>query len=90
MYEDQHDDYNAIMMKALADRFAEALAEVFYEVIRTNIWGYSKGETLNNEALIAEKYKGIRPAPGDLLVLIIRRRIYYGRFWMRKSIRVSF
>ena len=64
MYEDQHDDYNAIMMKALADRFAEALAEYLHQVIRTDIWGYSKGETLNNEALIAEKYKGIRPAPG--------------------------
>ena len=64
MYEDQHDDYNAIMMKALADRFAEALAEYLHQVIRTDIWGYGKGETLNNEALIAEKYKGIRPAPG--------------------------
>ncbi|MBK9564388.1 MAG: methionine synthase [Saprospiraceae bacterium] len=64
MYEDQHDDYNAIMMKALADRFAEALAEYLHQVIRTDIWGYSKGETLTNEALIAEKYKGIRPAPG--------------------------
>ncbi len=64
MYEDQHDDYNAIMMKALADRFAEALAEYLHQVIRTDIWGYSKGEILSNEALIAEKYKGIRPAPG--------------------------
>jgi 5-methyltetrahydrofolate--homocysteine methyltransferase len=64
MYEDQHDDYNAIMMKALADRFAEALAEYLHQVIRTDIWGYSKGETLSNEALIAENYKGIRPAPG--------------------------
>ncbi|MFZ1525168.1 MAG: methionine synthase [Saprospiraceae bacterium] len=64
MYEDQYDDYNAIMMKALADRFAEALAEYLHQVIRTDIWGYSKGETLTNEALIAEKYKGIRPAPG--------------------------
>lgn len=64
MYESQHDDYNAIMMKALADRLAEALAEYLHQQIRTDIWGYSKGETLNNEALIAEKYKGIRPAPG--------------------------
>jgi 5-methyltetrahydrofolate--homocysteine methyltransferase len=64
MYEDQHDDYNAIMMKALADRFAEALAEYLHQVNRTDIWGYSKGEILSNEALIAEKYKGIRPAPG--------------------------
>ncbi|MBK8055229.1 MAG: methionine synthase [Saprospiraceae bacterium] len=64
MYEDQHDDYNAIMMKALADRFAEALAEYLHQVIRTDIWGCNKGETLSNEALIAENYKGIRPAPG--------------------------
>jgi 5-methyltetrahydrofolate--homocysteine methyltransferase len=46
MYQDQHDDYNAIMMKALADRFAEALAEYLHQVIRTDIWGYSVGETL--------------------------------------------
>jgi 5-methyltetrahydrofolate--homocysteine methyltransferase len=64
MYESQHDDYNAIMMKALADRLAEALAEYLHQQIRTDIWGYSKGETLDNEALIAERYKGIRPAPG--------------------------
>ncbi len=64
MYEEQHDDYNAIMMKALADRFAEALAEYLHQVIRKDIWGYGKNETLDNEALIAEKYKGIRPAPG--------------------------
>jgi 5-methyltetrahydrofolate--homocysteine methyltransferase len=64
MYEDQHDDYNAIMMKALADRFAEALAEYVHKVIRTEIWAYSQHESLDNDALIAEKYSGIRPAPG--------------------------
>jgi 5-methyltetrahydrofolate--homocysteine methyltransferase len=51
MYEDQHDDYNAIMMKALADRFAEALAEYLHQVIRTDIWGYSKGETLEQRSI---------------------------------------
>ena len=64
MYEAQHDDYNAIMTKALADRLAEAMAEYLHEKVRKGIWGYSKGEQLPNEALIDEKYQGIRPAPG--------------------------
>ena len=64
MYQSQHDDYNAILMKALADRFAEALAEYLHKMIRTDIWGYSVDEVLDNESLIAEKYTGIRPAPG--------------------------
>lgn len=64
MYEEQHDDYNAIMTKALADRLAEALAEYLHEKVRKSIWGYSKGEQLPNDALIDEKYQGIRPAPG--------------------------
>lgn len=64
MYEKQHDDYNAIMMKALADRLAEALAEYMHEKVRKEIWGYVPSEQLNNEALIDEKYQGIRPAPG--------------------------
>ncbi|MBK9582134.1 MAG: methionine synthase [Saprospiraceae bacterium] len=64
MYQSQHDDYNAILMKALADRFAEALAEYLHKMIRTDIWGYSVNEVLDNESLIAEKYTGIRPAPG--------------------------
>jgi len=63
-YEDQHDDYNAIMTKALADRLAEALAELLHEKVRKEIWGYAKNETLENNALIDEKYQGIRPAPG--------------------------
>jgi len=64
MYEKKHDDYNAIMMKALADRLAEALAEYMHEKVRKEIWGYVPSEQLNKEALIDEKYQGIRPAPG--------------------------
>lgn len=63
-YETKHDDYNAIMMKALADRFAEAFAELMHERVRKEFWGYAAGEQLNNDDLIAEKYQGIRPAPG--------------------------
>lgn len=63
-FEAVHDDYNAIMIKALGDRFAEAFAEFLHEQIRKEIWGYAADETLNNEELISEKYKGIRPAPG--------------------------
>ncbi|MGB4958296.1 MAG: methionine synthase [Saprospiraceae bacterium] len=63
-YEDEHDDYNAIMMKALADRLAEALAEYLHLKVRTDIWGYANSEQLDYEALIAERYAGIRPAPG--------------------------
>ena len=63
-FEADHDDYSAIMLKALADRFAEAFAERLHQRVRTDFWGYAKNEGLNNEALIAEKYQGIRPAPG--------------------------
>ena len=63
-YEDNHDDYNAILVKALADRFAEAFAEVLHERVRKEFWGYASDEHLDNEALIAEKYQGNRPAPG--------------------------
>lgn len=63
-YEADHDDYNAIMIKALADRFAEAFAEVLHEKVRKELWGYVGDEQLDNEAIIAEKYQGIRPAPG--------------------------
>jgi 5-methyltetrahydrofolate--homocysteine methyltransferase len=63
-FEKQHDDYNAIMVKALADRLAEALAETLHERIRGEFWGYAKNENLSNEELIAEKYTGIRPAIG--------------------------
>lgn len=63
-FEADHDDYNAIMVKALADRLAEAFAEYLHERIRKEDWGYASGENLNNEDLIKESYKGIRPAPG--------------------------
>ncbi len=63
-FEEQHDDYNAILVKAIADRFAEALAEYIHEKIRKEIWGYAKTEQLNNRELISENYLGIRPAPG--------------------------
>jgi 5-methyltetrahydrofolate--homocysteine methyltransferase len=63
-YEEQHDDYNAIMLKALADRLAEAFAETLHQRVRRELWGYAKDETLDNAALIAEQYRGIRPAPG--------------------------
>ncbi|WP_414450906.1 methionine synthase [Burkholderia sp. 22PA0099] len=63
-FEADHDDYSAIMLKALADRFAEAFAEAMHTRVRRELWGYAAGETLDNEALIAEKYTGIRPAPG--------------------------
>jgi 5-methyltetrahydrofolate--homocysteine methyltransferase len=60
----QHDDYSSIMLKALADRLAEAFAEHLHERVRSEFWGYSLGENLSNEQLIAEEYRGIRPAPG--------------------------
>lgn len=63
-YADAHDDYNAIMLKALADRLAEATAEWLHQRVRTDFWGYMPQEALDNEALIDEKYQGIRPAPG--------------------------
>ncbi len=63
-YEDNGDDYNSIMVKALADRLAEAFAERMHQLVRTEIWGYVNDEDLDNTALIAEKYQGIRPAPG--------------------------
>jgi 5-methyltetrahydrofolate--homocysteine methyltransferase len=63
-FEAAHDDYNAILLKALADRLAEAFAEVLHARVRRDLWGYASDESLDNEALIAEKYRGIRPAPG--------------------------
>ncbi len=63
-YEAAHDDYHAIMAKALADRLAEAFAELMHARVRREFWGYASAEALDNDALIAEKYVGIRPAPG--------------------------
>jgi 5-methyltetrahydrofolate--homocysteine methyltransferase len=61
---DDLDDYSAIMLKSIADRLAEAFAECLHQRVRTDLWGYAADEALSNEALIAEQYKGIRPAPG--------------------------
>lgn len=63
-FKKDHDDYKAIMAQALADRLAEALAEMMHEKVRKELWGYAKAEDMSNEDLIAEKYQGIRPAPG--------------------------
>jgi 5-methyltetrahydrofolate--homocysteine methyltransferase len=63
-FEADHDDYNAILLKALADRLAEALAERLHQRVRREFWGFASDEALGNEALIAEQYRGIRPAPG--------------------------
>ena len=63
-FEKDHDDYSAIMLKALADRLAEAFAELMHKKVRKELWGYAKDENLNTEDLIKEEYAGIRPAPG--------------------------
>jgi 5-methyltetrahydrofolate--homocysteine methyltransferase len=63
-FERAHDDYSSIMLKALADRFAEAAAEHFHQRVRRELWGYAADESLRNEQLIGEQYRGIRPAPG--------------------------
>lgn len=63
-FEKAHDDYNAIMLKALADRFAEAFAEKLHEIVRKEDWGYASDENLDNDDLIRERYQGIRPAAG--------------------------
>ena len=63
-FEADHDDYNSILIKALADRLAEAFAEYLHKKVRTDYWGYAASEILSNEELIKEGYKGIRPAPG--------------------------
>jgi 5-methyltetrahydrofolate--homocysteine methyltransferase len=60
----EHDDYSAIILKALADRLAEAFAERMHERVRREFWGYAADEVLSNDELIAERYRGIRPAPG--------------------------
>ncbi len=60
----QGDDYNAILIQAVADRLAEAFAEYLHQQVRTQLWGYSPNEDLSNDDLIREKYQGIRPAPG--------------------------
>src|SRR6185503_5047488 len=64
LFKQANDDYDGILFKALADRLAEALAEYTHERVRRELWGYARGENLSNADLIAEKYRGIRPAPG--------------------------
>jgi 5-methyltetrahydrofolate--homocysteine methyltransferase len=64
MFHARHDDYGAIMLKAIADRLAEAFAEMLHERVRRDLWGYAFGEDLTGEQLIREGYRGIRPAPG--------------------------
>lgn len=63
-FEQEHDDYNSILLKALADRLAEAFAEYLHEKVRREFWGYEQGEKISNDNLIKEQYQGIRPAPG--------------------------
>jgi 5-methyltetrahydrofolate--homocysteine methyltransferase len=63
-FEAAHDDYNAILTKALADRLAEAFAELLHQRVRREFWGYAPDESLDSESLIKERYQGIRPAPG--------------------------
>jgi 5-methyltetrahydrofolate--homocysteine methyltransferase len=63
-FEKHHDDYNAILLKSLADRLAEAFAELLHARVRREFWGYAASEALDNDAMIAEKYRGVRPAPG--------------------------
>jgi 5-methyltetrahydrofolate--homocysteine methyltransferase len=63
-FEDAHDDYSSIMLKSLADRLAEAFAEYLHDRVRKDLWGYAAAEQLSNDDMIAEKYVGIRPAPG--------------------------
>jgi 5-methyltetrahydrofolate--homocysteine methyltransferase len=63
-YEKDHDDYHSIMIKAIADRLAEAMAEKMHEMVRTEYWGFAKGEQLTDDEIIREKYSSIRPAPG--------------------------
>lgn len=63
-FQSENDDYGKIMLQALADRLAEAFAELMHKKVRTELWGYSKDESLSNDELIGEKYRGIRPAPG--------------------------
>ena len=80
-FEQAHDDYQAILLKALADRFAESFAEHLRRV-RTEFWGYAAGEVLTNDELIREKYRGIRPAPDTQHVPIIAKNALCGRYWM--------
>lgn len=87
-FEAQHDDYNKIMVKALADRLAEAFAEYLHERVRKVYWGYAPNENLSNEELIRENYQGIRPAPGYPACRNIRKKPQSGSCWKWKNIPV--
>lgn len=80
-WEAQHDDYNKIMLKALADRLAEAFAEYLHERVRKVHWGYAPNENLGNDELIRENYQGIRPAPATRPVRITPRKRPSGNCW---------
>ena len=84
-YEDNNDDYNAIMIKALADRFAEAFAEYLHREVRVKHWGYAAEENLDNDALIKEKYTGIRPAPGYTFAQDHLRKTPFGNYFKWKN-----
>ena len=78
-FEADHDDYQSIMLKALADRLAEAFAEYLHERVRKDFWGYASDESLSNHELVKEQYKGIRPASqATLPVLNTRKNLYFG------------
>ena len=76
------------MIKAIADRFAEAAAEYLHERVRKEFWGYANYEDLSNDELIDEKYKGIRPAPGYPACPDHLEKMLFGVFWMLKKILV--
>ncbi len=85
-FEAQHDDYNKIMVKALADRLAEAFAEYLHERVRKVYWGYAPNENLSNEELIRENYQGIRPARAIRPARNIRKKPPSGSCWKWKNI----
>ena len=88
-FEKAHDDYSSIMLKALADRLAEAGAEHFHERVRRELWGYAAQETLTNQQLIQEEYRGIRPAPAIRRARITLRKPSYGSCWMSSAMPAS-
>src|SRR3546814_4657731 len=86
-FKQANDDYQDILLKALADRFAEALAERMHEYVRTTLWGYAPDEKLSNEDLIREKYHGIRPARSEEHTSELQSlmRISYAVFCLKKK-----
>lgn len=80
-FEQVHDDYHAILVKALADRLAEALAEYMHQLVRTEIWAYAPSEHFTNDELIKESYTGIRPAPGYPACPDHTENKHFGIYW---------